>query len=533
MIIYNYKKEFLGIDEKDLLALGFKNLQELQREVVDFADLFVKTPGYIHNFKHVHWIDFITCADSNEESKVIINVNNKNFKATIHISSTYLVDNPTTKGYLVHLANLRELTTKESENISGDIIQREAPAALSEPVTLATIPTTMPSHDAAEEESTPLSLDDYDRQDNTPAITPDPYEAPLDIDFDDEEEVENEPLPIQEESTEEILNDAPLEISMDDDEDFALEDTPSENLSENFESDYVYDPSIASEELGLPLDLIEEFIQDFIEQAKEFKDDLYNALDEGDMDNLKILSHKLKGVAANLRIEDALETITTVNLSNDVNIIRENLDHFYQIIAKLAGEKVAEVSLLDDTPTEEDTDELLQESIEDSSEEIPMEADMLEDIPLSIDMQDDDDLYSDPVDIPELEPEQPTEEFSEEDLKIDLEDFEEEPLETLEIEHPSYNKSEVAAEIGLDVESFEELFEDYINETKTLTDTLQNAIEKEDFTTCKDEALKLKGMSDNMRVTSFSQELQTLLDSSEKQELQNALESIKTALAAL
>jgi len=53
MLIYNYQKEFLGIDEKDLKTLGFNSLSELRAEVTDFADLFVKTPGYVHNFQHV------------------------------------------------------------------------------------------------------------------------------------------------------------------------------------------------------------------------------------------------------------------------------------------------------------------------------------------------------------------------------------------------------------------------------------------------------------------------------------------------
>lgn len=78
MLIYNYKKEFLGIDESDLELLGLSNLADLRAEAADFADLFVKTPGFIHNFKHVHWIDYITCNDSGVESKAIIHIKNKN-----------------------------------------------------------------------------------------------------------------------------------------------------------------------------------------------------------------------------------------------------------------------------------------------------------------------------------------------------------------------------------------------------------------------------------------------------------------------
>ena len=40
-------------------------------------------------------------------------------------------------------------------------------------------------------------------------------------------------------------------------------------------ANYVFNPEVASEELGLPTDLVEEFIQDFIAQANSFKDELY------------------------------------------------------------------------------------------------------------------------------------------------------------------------------------------------------------------------------------------------------------------
>ena len=46
MLIYNHQQEFVGINEKDLKSLGFRNLADLQSECKDFADLFVKRPTY-------------------------------------------------------------------------------------------------------------------------------------------------------------------------------------------------------------------------------------------------------------------------------------------------------------------------------------------------------------------------------------------------------------------------------------------------------------------------------------------------------
>ena len=407
MLIYNFQKEFVGIDEKDLKTLGFANLQGLRTEVHDFADLFVKTPGYVHNFKHVHWIDFISCAESNEESKVIINVNNKNYTAVVQIATAFLVDNPASKGFLVTLHNLRELTVAESERISGDITQREAPLSPSEPQQIfASSPTHVEDvFDTPTQKATQVKTIE-------PTITTDPYEAPLDVMMDDEPtpptpqeipvvERAIESLDVHFDESQEDNLDIPLEIDIDDDfEDVLAQDlveeesfsTHTEMVTESFDNGYTYDPHVASDELGLPIDLIEEFIQDFIEQAKEFKEDLYKYLDESDLDNLKILSHKLKGVAANLRIEDALETITVVNTESNINLISENLDTFYKIIAKLSGEEV-----------------VVAKEVENISQEVdPVEAVVTIDIP-----DEEIDLYSDPetindantaekIDIPEI-----------------------------------------------------------------------------------------------------------------------------------
>ena len=569
MLIYNYQKEFLGIDEKDLKTLGFQDLASLRTEVTDFADLFVKTPGYIHNFKHVHWIDFITCAESNEESKVIINVNNKNFKSVVQITSAFLVDNPSSKAYLITLHNLRELSHKESESIAGDIIERQAPQAN---VQAKPIFNTPEFNGEFEEKEIEVEVET-----EAATLTVDPYEAPLEIDvhdstdsltvddYDDQIEESDLSLDINMdddfEETPEVVDDfsAPLEIEFDDNleiEELPVQETTrkTEFVTENFENGYTYDPTVASDELGLPLDLIEEFIQDFIEQAKEFKSDLYQALDENDLDKLKILSHKLKGVAANLRIEDALEALTIVNTSSDTNIIKENLDTLYKIIAKLAGEEIS-----------------IEKEVEVSTPVVVEAPEMEEDL-LSLDFkeeeEEEEDLYSDPIEIEDSQvpqkieiPELADDTFvQEEEIKIDLdldnkitlnEDFtiEEEPLmdETIELEEElipvvvsdeeeiviKYSKDSIASEIGLDKESFNELFNDYIEEAKSSTRIIKNAIENADFALCKSEAIKFKGMSDNMRINSFINELETLIHSSDELEQTQAVDKISTLIAQL
>jgi len=491
MLIYNFQKEFVGIDEKDLTTLGFNNLTELRAEAADFADLFVKTPGYIHNFKHVHWIDFITCAESNDESKVIINVNNKNYRCILNITTAFLVDNPSSKAYLINLNHLRELTHEESESIAGDIIERHPSQGELEPQAIFnTAP--VPEHSIIKEDEEHI-IDEYD--------------IPLEIEIEDEPlnlEIEDSFADIpQEIETNFDISDDKLDIDLEFDEEIYKEEilpTPVKNeiVEKSLESTYVYDPAIASHELGLPIDLIEEFIQDFIDQAKEFKEKLYIALDEGELDTLKILSHKLKGVAANLRVEDAFEVLTIANTSNDINAIRESLDTLYKIIARLAGEKISEEK------------KIIKEDLHPTSSYSDLPEIEISEEKIEINMQEDEDLYSDPIEI-----------------------IEEDKEDNQEIEPLNYSKITTANEIGLDIDNFNILFDDYINEVNEIILSLRVAIENKDFTLCKNEALKLKGMSENMRINNFATYIDILINDQESQHHLDALNSIESVLIQL
>jgi len=546
MLIYNSQKEFIGIDEKDLKTLGFKNLSDLRAEAADFADLFVKTPGYIHNFKHVHWIDFITCAESNEESKVIINVNNKNFKCVISVETAFLTDNSSAKAYIVQLNSLRELNPKESENISGDILDKPTPKAATE---LFTTPEVVDAFDEPEELE-PMTIQE------------DPYETPIEIDFDDvretELEKEEEISPVVEDM-EEVLDvgDISFDDEIEDVETQSTEVIKTETINETFENGYIYDPHVASDELGLPLDLIEEFIQDFIAQAKEFKSDLYASLDNGELDNVKILSHKLKGVAANLRVEDAFDVLSVVNTSDDVTIIKENLDTLYKIIAKLAGEEIETekpVFIEEISDTEDEIVLSFKEEALEVEENTDLETIDDSEVPQKIEIAElaDDDFLSTELDIDSIETEldeiedidlleldeeisidEVVEELELEDEELELElelELEDEEPEALEVPIVKYSKETSATEIGIDQDSFNELFEDYISESKLLIHAMKNALQEDDYATTKHEAIKLKGMSDSMRIDSFTPELETLIDSEDQAEVTKSIEIIEQVI---
>ena len=109
-------------------------------------------------------------------------------------------------------------------------------------------------------------------------------------------------------------------------------------------------------ELGLPVDLIQEFIGDFIQQSHDFHDPLFDALAARDLETIKTLSHKLKGVAANLRIEDSFEVLSIINTTKDFDEISANLKYYYHLIAKLEGNESAQLDMSDDVSTYEESD---------------------------------------------------------------------------------------------------------------------------------------------------------------------------------
>lgn len=581
MLIYNHKKEFIGIDEEDLNTLGFSSFEDLRTEASDFADMFVKTPGHVHNFQHVNWIDFVACADSTESTKVIIHANSREFRCLLNTKTVYLTDDASKKAYLIYLNNIRELTNKDNgHDISEDIVVSPIPAparTFETPIQEEIIP-------EIEEQMEPMEqVDTFD--------APLDLDSPVELDFHNDEE--------QKESLEQAL-----EINLEDDNDFNEPEIPQEiespipqsqeevqTTSEVFDNGYVFDPHVASNELGLPVDLIEEFIEDFIAQAKEFKDELYTSYNDGDVDNIKVLSHKLKGVAANLRIEDALESLTIINTSENTTGIKEELDLFYKIISKLSGEKTLVTKAVssdnqdldlnldlvtestneieDFNPNDEETMDIF--SVPQEKEEIEEDLDIKIEIP---ELADDNFLEPETnnttesiqeVEVPDFLKEVSEDDSSESieisevneleepvldrntDLKkdLDLDVFSTstetlEPLEEISIEEPvvnvptsTYDTKSVADEIGLSQENFMELFQDYIAEAQDLSTAISDAATENNPRSWQSKAAQLKGMSENMRVTNFIQELETLIQTENVDTVKETISIIETSITEL
>ncbi|MBD3800805.1 MAG: Hpt domain-containing protein [Campylobacterales bacterium] len=339
MLIYNHNKKLVGIDDETLHHLGYKTLSEFLAEHNDVAEMFVKKPGYIHNFQNFSWIDFILHADA-EDTRAIIQNEKVQFSCTLSLSPIFMTDAPDNEGYVVQLKRIKTL--------SGTIEPFERPASTA-PSALPDIPFETPKPETA---AAPAREEFAFKE--LPAI--DLPDINLDGSLSGLEDIEPEPFTFEEnfelpESFEPETTPAKTERPMLGDYINQEEQAYLDNLKTD--SAYLFDPHVAADELGLPVELIEEFIGDFIQQAHEFKAGLFNANHEEDFDEVHLLSHKLKGVAANLRIEDAFKVLSIVNTSRDQAEIEANLKQFYLIIAKMEGKPLPEMMAA--TPPESET----------------------------------------------------------------------------------------------------------------------------------------------------------------------------------
>jgi len=88
----------------------------------------------------------------------------------------------------------------------------------------------------------------------------------------------------------------------------------------------------AAEDLGLPLDLIEEFVHDFIRQSKEETSKMLQAYEKGDLKSIQDTAHLLKGAAANLRITPLADILYQIQLCEESSrldaLIKDYWAHF-------------------------------------------------------------------------------------------------------------------------------------------------------------------------------------------------------------
>ena len=88
----------------------------------------------------------------------------------------------------------------------------------------------------------------------------------------------------------------------------------------------------AANDLSLPVELIEEFVHDFIEQAHIETEKMLVAYEKGDLDAIQKIGHLLKGASSNLRINALSDTLYQIQFCEDSsqleNFIKQYWGHF-------------------------------------------------------------------------------------------------------------------------------------------------------------------------------------------------------------
>lgn len=547
MLFYNHKQEFIGIDEEGLKLLNYPSIEDLLSVCNDVADLFAKEPGYIHNFKSFGWIDFLLHADSDARS-AIVHGNGRTFSCTLHVHSLFLAENPSQNGYIIEMTHIQSMSGEEIKphHVAPTIKQEIKPT----PIQTSSYPESSPSVLPSYEHITPTTLSEPDVLDvpafNESGLNDEPLDnlyANLTLPLSDEElDYEFTPeasLPIEEPTpAQEIQPEPKVDLPM-------LGDVKYSNAEKAFintlkvDKSYRFDPNVAAKELGLPVDLIQEFIGDFIQQSHEFKEELFEAVLKGDINNLKILSHKLKGVAANLRIEDAFETLSIINTSSDPVEIEANLKYFYSIINKLEGKELllSDTQLIEEiTPNVSANDDLYAFSPKDSEEPLfPEEKsstatlnDMSHDDIYSFALKDNDSLI---VHEEELSP------TINLDEDLTSTSFDNQPVFSNTVSEPmqplNYNKAVVAGELGIEQSFFNELVEEYKHDAMRAAKEISASIGAFDTHAWKKTASQLKGISDNLRLSEISEELAILSQTNDAQEANKASKRLNNFLEQL
>ena len=91
----------------------------------------------------------------------------------------------------------------------------------------------------------------------------------------------------------------------------------------------------AAEELSLPVELIEEFVIDFIAQAHTETKNILEAYEKGDLDTIQRIGHLLKGASSNLRIKPLSDTLYEIQFCKDSSkmehLIKQYWGHFLSL----------------------------------------------------------------------------------------------------------------------------------------------------------------------------------------------------------
>jgi HPt (histidine-containing phosphotransfer) domain-containing protein len=108
-----------------------------------------------------------------------------------------------------------------------------------------------------------------------------------------------------------------------------VETKPSIDLSDVKPIYFDFQLDEAAKDLSLPVELIEEFVNEFIIQAHEETDKMLAAYEKGDLETIQKIGHLLKGTSSNLRITPLSETLYMIQFNEDINKVPELVKNYW------------------------------------------------------------------------------------------------------------------------------------------------------------------------------------------------------------
>ena len=80
-----------------------------------------------------------------------------------------------------------------------------------------------------------------------------------------------------------------------------------------------FDPQSRANQLGIPVDIVKEFVQDFKQQVTTHQIDFKNALQSQNIKEINTTATLLKGMSDNLRLNEISEVLKELQSETDIN----------------------------------------------------------------------------------------------------------------------------------------------------------------------------------------------------------------------
>lgn len=110
------------------------------------------------------------------------------------------------------------------------------------------------------------------------------------------------------------------------------------DLSNIKQKHFDFQVNAASDDLGIPEDVIREFILEFVQQVEDETVKLIKAYEAGNLDTMQKIGHLLKGAASNLRIEPLAKPLFEIQFCEDINLMEPLVKEYWALFLSLKAQ---------------------------------------------------------------------------------------------------------------------------------------------------------------------------------------------------